>query len=229
MPTPQQPDLHRSGLSAADAGSAKVHEEAGPHVRPGPGEGTAPVPEDNRPGHHPPVEQDKPVERFAARARELAEEAHEHDQPGSGPPPAPEDAALDVPVAPELPAEARGTAEADLAGPASAEPGEPAGEPAEPAGEPAEPAGGGHNALLAPALAVWGAVRDQPAALVVVPPLAAWDALRQPGEAWAEIDESRTGWLARIVLVPFVGGWRYATGVRPRLDGARVALRLRGG
>jgi hypothetical protein len=34
------------------------------------------VPEDNLPGHHPDHEQDKPVEAFVARARELAAEAH---------------------------------------------------------------------------------------------------------------------------------------------------------
>ncbi len=53
MAKPQQTELARSGLGAtADT--------------------LAPVPEDNLPGHHPEHEQDKPVERYVARARELA-------------------------------------------------------------------------------------------------------------------------------------------------------------
>jgi hypothetical protein len=253
MGEPQQPELHRSGLSAVDPDSARAHQQVEPHITPGPGEGPGPVPEDNRPGHHPAVEQDKPVEQFVARARELAEEAQEHhdappeeaqehhDAPReeahertaappeeahertAAPPPAGTggQGAAGVPVAPGLVPEARHTAEADLAAPdAGVAPPRPA------------PGGGDGDGLaraLAPVLAVWGFVREQPAALVAVPPLAAWDAYSRPDAAWDEIDESKGGWVSRIVLVPFVGAWWYATGVRPRLDGAAVALRLRGG
>jgi hypothetical protein len=72
-------------------------------------------------------------------------------------------------------------------------------------------------------------VCDQPFTVAVVPPLAAWDALTRPEEAWEEIDESKAGWVSRIVLVPYIGSWRYAMGIRPRLEGAALASRLRGG
>ncbi len=54
--SPQQPEIRRNGHSPADAGSAKTHykgdaQESG---------NTGPVPEENQPGHHPEVEQDKP-------------------------------------------------------------------------------------------------------------------------------------------------------------------------
>jgi len=214
MATPQQPELHRSGLTPADPGSAKGHRQGEEHLTPGGGEGTGPVPEDNRPGHHPEVEQDKPVERFVEKARELAEEAHHHDEELAA------QAEAGVPAATTVEADARHTGAEDLAAP---EPGPPP--------PPPPPPGDRHgpNPLVAPALAAWALVRDTAAPLVAVPPLAAWDAVRQPDLAWMEIDESKTGWLARIVLVPFVGAWQYATSVRPRLEGAAVALRLRGG
>jgi hypothetical protein len=95
------------------------------------------------------------------------------------------------------------------------------------------PDGGGHgdrgNRFVGPVVAAWGFVRHDPAALAAVPPLAAWDAVRQPDQAWAEIDESRVRWLTQIVLIPFVGAWRYASTVRPRLEGASIGLWLRGG
>ncbi len=54
--TPQQPELHRSGLGASDPKSAKGQVDS-----PGADEGNAgPVPPDNQPGHHPEQEQDKP-------------------------------------------------------------------------------------------------------------------------------------------------------------------------
>jgi hypothetical protein len=58
MSKPQQPELHRSGLGPTDPASAKAAAEVG-------GAGadsgsTGPVPEANRPGHHPEHEQDKP-------------------------------------------------------------------------------------------------------------------------------------------------------------------------
>lgn len=57
MTTPQQPELARSQRSAVtpvppDATSTKARATS---------EGAGPVPEDNLPGHHPPVEQDKPT------------------------------------------------------------------------------------------------------------------------------------------------------------------------
>jgi hypothetical protein len=55
--TPQQPELHRSGRGATDPESAKGQVDS-----PAADEGDAgPVPPDNRPGHHPDEEQDKPI------------------------------------------------------------------------------------------------------------------------------------------------------------------------
>jgi len=273
MGEPQQPELHRSGLSAADPGSAKVHQQVEPHITPGPGEGRGPVPEDNQPGHHPDVEQDKPVERYVEKAREVAEAAHEHQEheaahaAGAGHAHEHQGTAASQtggveddapPTTPELAPEARHTAEQDLASPASPPPAAPAAHesppsppasgapeppPSPPASPPPEPppsppAPGapqssppafGHNPVLGPALSVLAFVCDQPITLVAVPPLAVWDALTRPEEVWEEIDESKVGWVSRIVLVPVIGAWRYATGIRPRLEGASVALRLRGG
>ena len=58
MPKPQQPELRRSGLGSTDDDATELR--AGD--KPGPGEepGVAPVPEENRAGHHPEHEQDKP-------------------------------------------------------------------------------------------------------------------------------------------------------------------------
>ena len=58
MSNPQQPELRRSGKGAPAEGSAKAHvEDQQPTATSGGGR----VPEDNRPGHHPDKEQDKPV------------------------------------------------------------------------------------------------------------------------------------------------------------------------
>jgi hypothetical protein len=54
--TPQQPELHRSGKGATDPKSAQAH-VGGPQDEEGP---TGTVPPDNRPGHHPEHDQDKP-------------------------------------------------------------------------------------------------------------------------------------------------------------------------
>ena len=54
--TPQQPELRRSGKGASDARSAKSHYKGDAES----GGNTGPVPEENQPGHHPEVEQDKP-------------------------------------------------------------------------------------------------------------------------------------------------------------------------
>jgi hypothetical protein len=56
MSTPQQPEAHRSGKGASDPKSARGH-LGGPQDEEGP---TGPVPPENRPGHHPEHEQDKP-------------------------------------------------------------------------------------------------------------------------------------------------------------------------
>jgi hypothetical protein len=59
MSKPQQPELHRSGRGATDPASAKAAAEVGgAGAERGAG---GPVPEDNRPGHHPEHEQDKPA------------------------------------------------------------------------------------------------------------------------------------------------------------------------
>jgi hypothetical protein len=62
MSTPQQPELHRSGHTPADPKSAK----SAVRERPGDSGSVGPVPEDNLPGHHPDVEQDKPAVRVKA-------------------------------------------------------------------------------------------------------------------------------------------------------------------
>ncbi len=56
MTKPQQPELRRSGLGSTDQDAAEIR--AGDDVQEGGGMG--PVPEENRPGHRPEQEQDKP-------------------------------------------------------------------------------------------------------------------------------------------------------------------------
>lgn len=58
MTKPQQPELRRSGLGSTDQDSAKVNAD---ETISGTGGGGGPVPEENQPGHHPDVEQDKPA------------------------------------------------------------------------------------------------------------------------------------------------------------------------
>ena len=58
MSEPQQPEIARARRSAVSQAAAKT--KAVPPAPPGDG-GLAPVPEDNLPGHHPEVEQDKPT------------------------------------------------------------------------------------------------------------------------------------------------------------------------
>lgn len=53
---PQQPELRRTGYGATDAKSAKAQLKGDP----GESGNSGPVPQDNQPGHHPEVEQDKP-------------------------------------------------------------------------------------------------------------------------------------------------------------------------
>jgi len=68
MPNPQQPELRRSEKGATtDDGTKGTHtapdEQAVWSGRAGP------IPEDNQPGHHPPVDQDKPSgDAFVAKA-----------------------------------------------------------------------------------------------------------------------------------------------------------------
>jgi hypothetical protein len=59
MGVPQQPELRRSRRSPVDPHSA---EQERLHERPDEDAPRGPVPEDSTPGHHPPREQDKPVE-----------------------------------------------------------------------------------------------------------------------------------------------------------------------
>ncbi len=57
MSKPQQPELHRSGKGATDPHSFKSDVDS-----PGAEQGNAgPVPPENQPGHHPEIEQDKPI------------------------------------------------------------------------------------------------------------------------------------------------------------------------
>jgi hypothetical protein len=62
--TPQQPELARAGLGEVVPDAAKVR-RGGPHDEAG---RTGAVPEENRPGHHPEHEQDKP--HLAGEAKE---------------------------------------------------------------------------------------------------------------------------------------------------------------
>ncbi|HZU79077.1 MAG TPA: hypothetical protein VE991_04110 [Acidimicrobiales bacterium] len=56
MSKPQQPEMERHGLGEVDPSAAKTR-HGGPTDERG---NTGPVPEANRPGHHPEHEQDKP-------------------------------------------------------------------------------------------------------------------------------------------------------------------------
>jgi hypothetical protein len=68
MSKPQQPELRRSGRHAGHDDSAKTTLTAQDPNRSGTSGG--PIPEDQRPGHHPEQEQDKPTEAFVQRAKE---------------------------------------------------------------------------------------------------------------------------------------------------------------
>jgi hypothetical protein len=58
MATPQQNEVRRSTHNAADPDGAKSALTAS--KQPAQDDAAGPVPEDNQPGHHPEVEQDKP-------------------------------------------------------------------------------------------------------------------------------------------------------------------------
>lgn len=57
MSNPQQPEIRRSGRGEVVEDAVKGR-HGGPSDEVG---NTGPVPEDNQPGHHPEVEQDKPT------------------------------------------------------------------------------------------------------------------------------------------------------------------------
>ncbi|HZT65046.1 MAG TPA: alpha/beta fold hydrolase [Acidimicrobiales bacterium] len=80
MPKPQQPELRRSERGATDSDGAK----SGPGLAAPPptSDAPGPVPEDNRPGHHPDREQDKPVARYRRRAARAADQARRQLAPG---------------------------------------------------------------------------------------------------------------------------------------------------
>src|SRR5947209_10242528 len=80
MVKPQQPELRRSdrGGTSDDATKERLTAPSAPGVDRAAG---GVVPEDNQPGHHPPVEQDKPSGRdFVAKTHALAHE-DEYDPP----------------------------------------------------------------------------------------------------------------------------------------------------
>lgn len=58
MTKPQQPELHRSGKGSTDQDAAEMR--AGDQPQPA-DDSLEPVPEENRPGHRPPRDQDKPA------------------------------------------------------------------------------------------------------------------------------------------------------------------------
>jgi len=73
MVKPQQPELRRNdrGATSDDATKERLSAPAVPSV----GGETGPVPEENRPGHHPAHDQDKPAGRdFVAKTHALAHE-----------------------------------------------------------------------------------------------------------------------------------------------------------
>ena len=73
MVKPQQPELRRSDRGATSDDATKERLTA-PQEAPG-GSSLGQVPEANQPGHHPPVEQDKPSgSDFVAKMHALAQE-----------------------------------------------------------------------------------------------------------------------------------------------------------
>ncbi|HEX4901437.1 MAG TPA: hypothetical protein VFV42_01415 [Acidimicrobiales bacterium] len=81
MANPQQPELRRSGKVAALDPDATATDLTG-HQRPGTKGRTGTVPEDQRPGHHPEDEQDKPdLDKFAERLGIVPEGEEPEDAP----------------------------------------------------------------------------------------------------------------------------------------------------
>ena len=81
MPNPQQPELRRSGEVPALNPDA-VEGELAAHDRPSDNGPVGEIPDEQRPGHHPDHEQDKPdLDAFAARLGVAAE----GDEPADAP------------------------------------------------------------------------------------------------------------------------------------------------
>ncbi|HVL98608.1 MAG TPA: hypothetical protein VM324_04880 [Egibacteraceae bacterium] len=58
MPKPQQPELRRSGLGSTDQDASEIRAGDKPDE---PDDRLGPVPEENKPGHRPERDQDKPL------------------------------------------------------------------------------------------------------------------------------------------------------------------------
>lgn len=215
MVTPQEPGLERSGLSAADPASAKGKVGSRPRTS----GRTGRIPADNQPGHHPDHEQDKPLDKFVARAEAQAREAQEHRVE---PQVAEHRVAQAEPRAVESGSRSEAGAESDASTGSS---------PAEVfAGGAATGAGPATGALAVEATGRSGlsALRLDAIVPTLVPVLGLVDAARRPSSQWDEIGASKLTWMARIALVPVAGPWAYATSVRPRLDAGARARALAG-
>lgn len=81
MAKPQQPELRRSGtVPALDPDATESDLQA--HRRPGDSGTGGPIPEEQRPGHHPEQDQDKPdLDKFAARLGIVPEGEEPPDAP----------------------------------------------------------------------------------------------------------------------------------------------------
>lgn len=81
MAKPQQAELRRSGqVPALDPDATESRLEA--HDRPKSSGSSGPVPEDQRPGHHPDEEQDKPdMDKFAERLGIVSDEEEPPEAP----------------------------------------------------------------------------------------------------------------------------------------------------
>ena len=81
MAKPQQAELRRSGkVPALDPDATESRLEA--HDRPGSSGPQGPIPEDQRPGHHPDEEQDKPdMDAFAERLGIVSEDEEPPEAP----------------------------------------------------------------------------------------------------------------------------------------------------
>jgi hypothetical protein len=80
MAKPQQPEIARSGHSAADPGAVKSSLSAPTEQADDPARG--PVPEENLPGHHPEQDQDKPTgDAFLQKLHEHAQSVEDDEPP----------------------------------------------------------------------------------------------------------------------------------------------------
>ncbi|HWE55827.1 MAG TPA: hypothetical protein VG435_09955 [Acidimicrobiales bacterium] len=180
-----------------------------------PDEPNGPIPEDNQPGHHPPVEQDKPIDAFVAKARERTRASARQ---------AAKDATVAKPDPPnrsDIGARTGGDPRAQDGGDSGRAAGGRTGSDGASSGYGERQPSGSHAGL--------SDILSHVPVEAVLPGLALLDATIRPQELWDEIGESRTGWLARIALVPGLGAWRYASSVKPRLAVAARARDLAGG